>query len=385
MRRVSFNILLVVLFVFLMIAIILPFLSESKINYARNLAASYRWKKANNEYVEAIKLSPFNSKHVNEYGKFLENQSSYDKKVIKKTENLYKRALELNPRCAEYAIDLGRLYVDSGQIKKAFKNFRKAIKNDPNGFNTVYQVGYAPITVWNLLSYDEKELVLDSLMIALRKRSWYGFEYIYPRLWQYTHNFKILQLITPSTLSANKSLMSFIINYDLGQFYVRQEKILDFYAKKEVPEEFNKKYLKQQKLLKQLISQNPNGSTLVTSGDWVGERQYSGNEYKNGNMYWSGTIFAVINLPKGASIIKINAKGSKARDIWPYMVVGLDGKEIGDVFVSDQEWKEYSFNINTEGGVKVLSVTFPNDGGDEVRGEDRNLYIGKAEVVKGVK
>ena len=98
-------------------------------------------------------------------------------------------------------------------------------------------------------------------------------------------------------------------------------------------------------------------------------------------MYWTGTVDAAVGLPIGESAIKIRAKGEPAYGIWPYMVVELDGEDIGETFVTSSEWKEYTFNINSNGGTKVLSVTFVNDGGEWEKGTDRNLYIGEACVV----
>ena len=97
-------------------------------------------------------------------------------------------------------------------------------------------------------------------------------------------------------------------------------------------------------------------------------------------MYWSGTIHRMINLPEGEAVIKIEIKGSQANGIWPYMIVALEGEEIGETFVDNSEWKEYSFHINSNGGEKILSVTFVNDGGNKRKNEDRNLYIGEVSV-----
>ena len=58
------------------------------------------------------------------------------------------------------------------------------------------------------------------------------------------------------------------------------------------------------------------------------------------------------------------------------MVVELDGEEIGEVYVDSSEWKDYSFVTETDGGKKVLSVSFINDGGNKGKGEDRSLYVG---------
>ena len=90
----------------------------------------------------------------------------------------------------------------------------------------------------------------------------------------------------------------------------------------------------------------------------------------------------VIDMPKGKAKINITARGSVANEIFPYMIVELDGEEVGETFVNSPEWKEYSFEVDTEGRLRVLSVTFANDGGNRERGEDRNLYIGKTQITQ---
>ncbi|GAG51098.1 unnamed protein product, partial [marine sediment metagenome] len=98
--------------------------------------------------------------------------------------------------------------------------------------------------------------------------------------------------------------------------------------------------------------------------------------------YWEGTVNRAVKLPGGKAVIHIQARGDQAYDVWPYMIVELDGEEIGETFVGSSKWKEYSFEVDTEGGIKVLSVTFPNDGGDWERGIDRNLYVGKVKITQ---
>ena len=60
------------------------------------------------------------------------------------------------------------------------------------------------------------------------------------------------------------------------------------------------------------------------------------------------------------------------------MIVSLDGRIIGSVYVNSAKIKEYDFSVANDGGVKVLGITFTNDGCNET--EDRNLYIGDAQV-----
>ena len=309
---------------------------------------------------------------------------------LTQAEELYKKALDINPGCAEYSLKLGeiQLKIEGRSVDEAFKNFVRALENDPNGFNTSYSMGYAGIGIWDLLNNSERELILDRLKFIIEKYPWYGFNHIYPRLWKYTKDFELLWKTTPGNLEANEILLSFVSKNGLYDYFVKQKRKVDFYRKKENPEEFESKMAEKKiriENLKKTSVFEVSNVTSVSRKDWQGRSLKEKAVYESGNMYWSGTIDAVINVPEGNIIIKVRAKGSQAYSIWPYMVVELDGKDIGETFVDSPEWKEYSFNLKSDGGIKVLSVTFVNDGGDSSSGEDRNLYVAEARVVKDVK
>jgi hypothetical protein len=118
-------------------------------------------------------------------------------------------------------------------------------------------------------------------------------------------------------------------------------------------------------------------SGVILNKDWENARSAAG-AYEGGAMYWSGTMYGAIAMPKGRAVISVGAKGTPADGIYPYMIVSLDGKRIGGAYVNSANFKEYRFDIGTEGGVKVLSVTFTNDARNKT--EDRNLYISNAKV-----
>ncbi|MDD5681458.1 MAG: carbohydrate-binding domain-containing protein, partial [Candidatus Omnitrophica bacterium] len=94
-----------------------------------------------------------------------------------------------------------------------------------------------------------------------------------------------------------------------------------------------------------------------------------------------GTMDAAIRIPPGKSMIKIQAKGSPADGIFPRMMVELDGRMIGEAYIKNNDWRSYEFKINTDGGIKVLSVSFLNDSSSKNGKEDRNLYIGIAKAI----
>ncbi len=111
--------------------------------------------------------------------------------------------------------------------------------------------------------------------------------------------------------------------------------------------------------------------------------------FNKGAMYSNGTMYALVEAPekmgtvpiRGQSpfFLKIEAKGSIAGGVWPYMIVELDGEEIGETFVDNAEFKVYEFGAASS-GTRLLGVSFVNDGSDKNKNEDRNLWVGKAEL-----
>ena len=118
-----------------------------------------------------------------------------------------------------------------------------------------------------------------------------------------------------------------------------------------------------------------------SSKDWQGVSQTGNDTFKDGNMYWSGTMHAVASIPKGKTEVSIQARGTPANELFPYMIVELDGELIGETTIDSQDWRQYSFIFNSDGGAKVLSITFVNDGSNKLLREDRNLYIGETRII----
>ncbi len=393
MKRLVINIVLILSILTVANAVIRHFNADKQYRSAKRLEKAYLWKGAEESFNSAVELDPFNSEYFAEYGNFLMLQSFYreDETLwLTRAEELYKRALDLNSRSAEYSLKLGeiQLKLEGRNVGEAFKNFVRALENDPNGFNISYSVGYAGIGIWDFLNNGERELILDRLRFIVEKYPWYGFDYIYPRLWKHTKDFELLQKTTPGNLAANEILLFFVSKNGLYDYFLKQKRKVGLYRKKENPEEFESgmaaKRIRIENFKKTSAFEVSNVSS-VSRKDWQGRSLKEKAAYRSGNMYWSGTIDAVINVPEGNITIKVQAKGSQAYNIWPYMFVELDGKDIGQTFVDSSEWKEYNFNVNTDGGIKILSVTFANNGGDSSSGEDRNLYVGEAQAVKDVK
>ena len=391
-KRISINVVLIAAFGLLIAVIVLPFVAEMEFKQAKKLEFGYRWEKTGEKYQSAAHLNPFNASYFTGAGDSILRQSAYreDKAIwLKRAKKLYERACQLNPHYAEYWYALGKVRLEiasvapsglprnDGEVDSAMEDFRKAVDADPYNFRNNYLIGHNLLTVWGSLDEKEKEFTLDRLKYVLQLRPDYGERYVYPAIMYYAKDFSIAQKVAPETLKGYKGLYSFIVKNNLWQFRKQVAGRVDFYREKEEREEFAKEKEERMQLLRSLRS-------LAMTGEikgWVGKSASGKSTYKNGNMYWTGTVDAVVEMPQGKAKINISAKGSQADEIFPYMIVELDGAEIGERFVDSPEWKEYSFKADTEGGLKVLSITFVNDGGNKEKGEDRNLYIGKAKIV----
>lgn len=348
-RHIFIGTALILVFASIIIVTLMPLLAQIQFDSARKLISRYLWQSAEKKLGLAGRMDSFDSRYPAALGEFLFTQSSYkDNKtpLLKEAAKYYERAACLNPRCAEYYVKLGQMYVSlavegqgsggKGQVKayteNAFENFKKAVENDPKGFNTAYAVGYSGLAVWKELKEGGRAVVIDRLKYALKQKPWYS-QYVYPRLLQETKNAGLLEKIMPDP--------------DLKK-WVSPEKIESL--KKDPPKA------------------------------WQGTASGSEDIYKDGNMYWSGTMYRAILLPEGPARIIVGAGGSPAGGVYPCMLVSLDGKKIGFVYVDSPGPEEYVFSVNTAGGVKILGITFTNDGCND--NEDRNLLIGDARVEK---
>lgn len=403
MRKILVNLILIVLFPAILTIVMLPFIAELKASEAAKMESSYRWKRAGNLYREAARLDPFDAKYPALLGDFLLRQSTYyqDRAPwIKEAEESYRRASLLNQRCAKYFLKLGEITIENelykkktmqtkierGSIDRAFSYFKDAIKNDPNGADIAYAVGYEGALVWKLLDDDEKKLVLNRLKYSIRQRPAYAY-LSYLLIWKNTGDFRILQEITSDNLENNKVLYDFLRENNLWQFRKEQEKIVNSYRQKEEPAFLKReKREKAYRIEKVKQAQTSRGRTrgFISSESWQGISSNGKNIYENGQMYWGGVIDGIIDLPEGEAEIAIKMKGSKANNVWPYMIIELDGKVIGENFIKNTEWQEYTFKVITDGGAKVLSVTFPNDTAGGSGKEDRNLYVGEARFIGGL-
>jgi len=396
-KKIIINIVLVLLLAILMAVIILPFAAEQQFKRAKKLEREYRWKMAEEKYQIAAALNPRDSKYPAATGAFLMRQGSSrkDNFLYLRAKKLFKRACELNPWHAEHRYQLGKACLALSDVKGAVSNFRKAIEMDQYNFRNNYLIGYDMLPVWNEIDNSEKTFALDRFKFVLKERPWYG-SFIYPAVFKTVQDFNSAEEITSKTLAGYRSLYSFVCKSSLWQYRKPVKTSFLYYRQKENPEKFRQEKLTRLKLIDKITEEGlksvhsyieetheQNNGTNITElkkfaawTDWQREPPEEVSARESGNMYRDGTVYRAVMLPKGRAVIRIQARGDDAFNIWPYMIVELDGEEIGEKFVNSKKWESYSFEVDTKGGIKVLGVSFVNDDSDSKKGIDRNLYIG---------
>jgi len=397
-KRISINIVLITAFGTLMVVFCSLFGADINFIRAKSFEIRNQWSRAQDAYKNAVFFDPFNTEYIKGLANFFWHRSDYRKdklKLLKQAQRLYQRILELNPHYAQHMVDLGRIQIKifledkeiySGKLREGLENFERALKRDPNGARTAYYVGLAGIEVWDHLDENERAMAINRLRHALSYRWPQYFKSYYQYVWDTTQDFTLLEKMTPQNLRSYKVLYNFIEKNNLWQLRKSVSEAIKNYMSREDPQGFaqeqNLKMSRIEDLKKKSKLAARAVTNLISSQSWQGISRYHDHVYNNGNMYWAGTIDGVLRLPEGESIIKIQAKGMPAQSIYPYMVVELDGIEIGESFVDNLMWKEYSFEVNTSSGIKVLSITYENDRVYGEKRENRNLYIKDAWVVR---
>lgn len=383
-KRSAMSLIVTAAFCVLAFAIVRPLMAYIVFSKGESLIRRYQWPQADMEMRRAIALDPLNASYYSKLGDFIFAQSTYagyKKPSLAEAERFYKRAIELDPLNADYRFALGKIKLAAKEYGNAFRSFRAASALDPHGYIIAYGTGMAGLGVWKKIGDDDRDFVIDRLKVALQARP-YESDRIYGTVWGATKDFSFLESMTPPSYDGQNNLLRFLVAKDLWQF--RKTQIGNVSRYSTVTPEGAKavEAAKSSRLekVKGAYLQRAGGDKSVAASDWTGTTPDGKYAYDNGNMYWSGTIDAAVDVPAGKAVLKIRAKGQPADGVYPYMIVELDGKEIGGAFVDSADWKEYEFKTDSEGGVRVISVTFTNDAYSE-KG-DRNLFIDGAEVIK---
>lgn len=396
-RQILINILIVIFFFMGVYLVIKPLVAELHFGYAQKQEEANSWIKAMDEYQKAIVFDSSNSKYHSQLGNlYLKRGRSAQKKEeelewFRKAKKAYEKAIKLNPNNGYYLIGWGEAQfallsnketLTDKELSDYINNFKFAIELAPNNYYINAAAGYYCLLFINRLDDGDKKFAFDRLRYALELNPSYSKD-AYSSIWNKFGDFALLQKITPYNLKGHQELLAFLQDFGLWQYRKTESESVNAYKQKEQPELFKQERLAKLKDIdnfKQLYgSIQGNAITeFIPREKWQGKA--GDNVYKDGNMYWTGTISTLLNLSDGKAVITIRAAGSPANDIYPYTLVELDGEEIGEAYVNSSEWKNYSFAIETNGGKKVLSVSFINDGGNWEKKEDRNLYVGDVKI-----
>jgi tetratricopeptide (TPR) repeat protein len=420
----NFIIKIMVMLAFLLISsfIILVYSSERVYLSAKKLHSQSQLKKAEENYLLSKKLDPTNLAYYCGLADFYEKQSYENRNkesFLQKAKDLYSEALLLNPENSFCWYKLGRIYLKEGELEKeknkddnqltnvqddnsfqrhlererkllkideAIELFRRAIEHEPNGSHIADSVGYSVIKKWKQLNMSEREFAKERLRFVLASRPWETYR-IMSLVWTNTMSFSLLKEVTPQAIWYQNKLLDFMLQKKELTAYAEEQSKFVNQLEKQIKAENLPKNKKEKLELIQEMKKNSDSKRImpaetVEKTDWQSISKKDMEGYENGNMYWQGTILSLINIPAGKIFVKIQAKGEQADGVYPFMQVELDGQVIGEEFVDSEDWKEYFFEVDEQGGTKVLSITFLNDGGNEEKKEDRNLYVGRAWVEK---
>lgn len=373
MKRLITNLMAVVLWAAVTAPWVFFFVADRQFDQAARLKEQYLWAKAGPKFESAIRWDPYHAKFLAGYARYLIDSGLHrpdNLDRLRKAETFYRRAIALNPHEAYPYLGLARTLILRGE--NGFSFLKLAVQNDPNGSDINYEAGYSGLLLWEKLKPDERGYLLSRLAFALEVKPDVS-AYIYARVLEKTKDPELLRRITPPGSAAQKNLYDFIVKTRLWQFRKEQEEIVNALKKKEHPEESARELAELKDRVEHLKVRSGQADEAIKAEEWAGPN--------NGALYCAGTAEGLIRLPAGRSVITIKARGTPAYRVWPYMVVKVDGQWVGETGVGSAEWKDYSFPVTGKGEPAVLSVTYVNDAVNDVRREDRNLFLSSATVV----
>ncbi|MDD5634187.1 MAG: carbohydrate-binding domain-containing protein [Candidatus Omnitrophica bacterium] len=395
MKKILINITCVFFYIILEGLALSFFLSDTALTRAKELESAGEINAAEKMYQTAIFIDPSSAEPYAKKAEFLlrknipqEDQRSYFDPI----NDLCAKAIKLNPRHAEYRYIFGEVKLDmlerdlltpQNAVKQIFDPFSKSIERDKYNFKLNYLIGHSMLTIWKHLSKEERDFALSRLRYVMKRRPDYG-RYVYPEIIYYTGDSSLCVNVTPENFRCYNTLYYFIQDKDLWQLRGEVASKRQTLLAKEDPEKSRQIIEDKESMVerfKERGKENTDISDRISRNGWCGEDTDERYTFTNGDMCWNGTIDAAISMPRGKAVIMISAKGTPADGTFPYMIVELDGQEIGESYVKNTEWQDYAFEVETSGGIKVLSVTFTNDKTNKKKNEDRNLFIGEARVL----
>ena len=123
----------------------------------------------------------------------------------------------------------------------------------------------------------------------------------------------------------------------------------------------------------------PGGGCVAVSYEAESMTHSTGSVMSGGwNLWTNGSISTKSTFVAGPTHITVSAKGQAAVNVWPHMVVTVDGVQVGQATVSASNWATFSFPYAATAGSHEIKVSFDND--YYANGQDRNLLLDKVSV-----
>ena len=99
-------------------------------------------------------------------------------------------------------------------------------------------------------------------------------------------------------------------------------------------------------------------------------------------LYSKAALVTSMTLSSRGATVTVRAAGDFAAGVAPLFVLSLGDSHSGEIFLTSEGWRDYSFELEYEPGRCQLRLLFLNDFYQRGAGADRNLYLDTITVVE---
>lgn len=92
-------------------------------------------------------------------------------------------------------------------------------------------------------------------------------------------------------------------------------------------------------------------------------------------LYSAAALSETLELTSRKATVTVRASGDFAVGLAPLFVLSIGDSHSEEIFLDEQNWRNYSISMLYEPGKHEIRLLFPNDYQDVRNGEDRNLYV----------
>ncbi len=273
------------------------------------------------------------------------------------------QAIRIDPSEPYYDYELGKAYLKSSRPKDILNilpYFTKAIEKDPTDPRLRYLSARYLLSANRIRNKTIENEAKEMLRVSIRLNPPSALS-VYEALWEYENNIEMLEDFHRSVPEGLKGFVEFLAENDLWKYHRK------YYLESQGIDP-DRKY--------QLRVSTPWNSEPIESYSLNELDAVSGEAFFQGNFVYSNGRFekriSFKNLPYR---LEIRAKGSKAGNSYPVLIVGLDGKTVDSIYIDSPGFVNFFSILQTSAGEHVLSIEYSNDyqGGSPKR--DRNVWI----------